>query len=188
MHIISTLSFFCSLDSPKTNATIHYQINNYETTAIANTGRSVWPANHRLRSDSIIHHIWNNCILHTLSLINYKWLSLCYSLIDSLSSWRLKWNLSNLILVMALCHQAINHFLSQCWPVSMSPYGVTRPQWVSCIYISGNVDMYIRKFKKNIYLLFSIIPWWWNVVCYWELFPKSTIAHTLYSDIIIFTT
>ena len=30
---------------------------------------------------------------------------------------------------MAWCHQATSHYLSQCWPISMSPYGVIRPQW-----------------------------------------------------------
>ena len=31
---------------------------------------------------------------------------------------------------MAWCHQAPSHYLSQCWTRSLSPYGVTRPQWV----------------------------------------------------------
>ena len=35
-----------------------------------------------------------------------------------------------LVQVMAWCHQATSHYLSQCRPRSMSPYGVTRPQWV----------------------------------------------------------
>ena len=30
--------------------------------------------------------------------------------------------------VMAWCLQAKSHYLSQCWPRSLSPYGVTRPQ------------------------------------------------------------
>ena len=37
---------------------------------------------------------------------------------------------STLVQVMAWCHQTTNHNLSQCWPRSLSPYGVTRPQWV----------------------------------------------------------
>ena len=37
---------------------------------------------------------------------------------------------STLVQVMALCRQAPSHYLSQCWPRSMSPYDVTRPQWV----------------------------------------------------------
>ena len=38
---------------------------------------------------------------------------------------------SALIQVMAWCRQATSQYLSQCWPRSMSPYGVIRPQWVS---------------------------------------------------------
>ena len=37
---------------------------------------------------------------------------------------------STLVQVMAWCHQATSHYLSQCWPRSLSPYGVTWPQWV----------------------------------------------------------
>ena len=36
---------------------------------------------------------------------------------------------------MAWCHQATSHYLNQYWPSSMSPYGITRPQWVNSIYI-----------------------------------------------------
>ena len=35
---------------------------------------------------------------------------------------------ATLVQVMAWCRQATNHYLSQCWPRSLSPYGVTRPQ------------------------------------------------------------
>ena len=38
---------------------------------------------------------------------------------------------STLVQVMAWCHQATSLYLSQCWPRSMSPYGVIRPQWVN---------------------------------------------------------
>ena len=37
---------------------------------------------------------------------------------------------STLIQVMAWCRQATSHYLNQCWPGSLPPYGVTRPQWV----------------------------------------------------------
>ena len=36
-----------------------------------------------------------------------------------------------LVQVMAWCRQATSHYLSQCWPRFVSPYGVTRPQWVT---------------------------------------------------------
>ena len=37
---------------------------------------------------------------------------------------------STLVQVMAWCRQATSHYLKQCWPRSMLPYGVTRLQWV----------------------------------------------------------
>ena len=40
-------------------------------------------------------------------------------------------NKSTLVQVMAWCRQATSHYLSQCWPRSMSPNGVTRAQWVN---------------------------------------------------------
>ena len=40
---------------------------------------------------------------------------------------------STLVQVMAWCRQATSHYLSQCWPRSLSPYGVTGPQWVNRI-------------------------------------------------------
>ena len=44
--------------------------------------------------------------------------------------WHLTDDKSTWVQVMAWCHQAASHYLSQCWPGSMSPYGITRPQWV----------------------------------------------------------
>ena len=37
---------------------------------------------------------------------------------------------STLVQVMAWFRQAPSHYLNQCWPRSMSPNGITRPQWV----------------------------------------------------------
>ena len=50
--------------------------------------------------------------------------------------WDLTDDNSTWVQVMAWCRQATSHYLSQCWPSSMSPYGITRPQWViiySCL-------------------------------------------------------
>ena len=41
---------------------------------------------------------------------------------------------STLVQVMAWCRQATSHYLSQCWPRSMTLYGITRPQWVNSFY------------------------------------------------------
>ena len=40
---------------------------------------------------------------------------------------------STLVQVMAWCRQATGHYLSQCWPRSMSSYGATRPQQVNLL-------------------------------------------------------
>ena len=40
---------------------------------------------------------------------------------------------STLVQVMDWCWQATSHNLSQCWPRSMSPYDITRWQWVNSL-------------------------------------------------------
>ena len=44
---------------------------------------------------------------------------------------------STLVQVMAWCHQVTSYYLSQCWPRSLLPYGVIRPQWV-CSLLPGD--------------------------------------------------
>ena len=43
---------------------------------------------------------------------------------------------SILVQVMAWCHQATSHYLNQCWPRSLSPSGITRPQWFKLLQFS----------------------------------------------------
>ena len=38
---------------------------------------------------------------------------------------------STMVQAMAWCRQATGHYMSQCWPKSLAPYGVTMPQWVN---------------------------------------------------------
>ena len=64
------------------------------------------------------------------------------------SDWRLRfllWNFpkwksmdlsddqSKLVRVVACCHQAASHYLNHCWPNSISPYGITRQQWIKIV-------------------------------------------------------
>ena len=49
---------------------------------------------------------------------------------------------STLVQVMAWCRQATSHYLSQCWPTSPSPYGVTRPQWVNYAGVLQQVPIF----------------------------------------------
>ena len=73
-------------------------------------------------------------------------------------NWILLMMSPTLIQVMAWCRQATSHYLSQCWPRSMTPIDVTRPQWVitlrprqnrrhatdsilKCIFLNENVSI-----------------------------------------------
>ena len=52
---------------------------------------------------------------------------------------------STLVQVMAWCRQATSHFLNQCWPRSLAPYGVIRPQWVKDETISDCLICFVLK-------------------------------------------
>ena len=41
---------------------------------------------------------------------------------------------STLVQVMAWCRQATSHYLSPCWPLSLMPYSITKPQWVKLVH------------------------------------------------------
>ena len=91
---------------------------------------------------TILYHEFEN---HTFSSLapgrfewNFRWL--IFKLILGIHGWgisceiALKWmslylidDKSTLVQVKAWCRQALN----QCWPRSLLPYGVTRPQWVN---------------------------------------------------------
>ena len=43
---------------------------------------------------------------------------------------------STMVQMMAWCHEATSHHLSQCWPRSLSPSGITRPQCVKICLMS----------------------------------------------------
>ena len=66
------------------------------------------------------------CIISTLIIQNSSWGNHC----EIAFRW-IPLNLTNekskiLVQVMARCHQAASHYLNQCWPSFMVPYGVTR--------------------------------------------------------------
>ena len=52
---------------------------------------------------------------------------------------------STLVQVMAWCRQATSHYLSQCWPRFMLPYGVTRPKWANLLC----TEMFLHKLIMN---------------------------------------
>ena len=72
---------------------------------------------------------------------------------------------STLVQVMAWCRKATSHYLSQCWPRPMSPYGVSRPQWV----VSSDLLLFMY---ENILLILNssdaadgIFQLWGSIPC-----------------------
>ena len=77
---------------------------------------------------------------------------------------------STLVQVMAWCHQAPSHCLSQCWPRSLLPYGVTRSQWVK------NPYQHFFTTSKDLYQHFSTDPNKFSLApghLAWDLSPFS---------------
>ena len=79
--------------------------------------------------------------------------------------WDLAGDTSTLVQVMAWCRQATSHYPSQCWPSSMSPYGVTRPQ---------RVKPFIFSYPK--YLLIETHPKCIPLISYLNLSCNSTTS------------
>ena len=88
----------------------------------------------------------HNYIINSLAPGKSEWnfRSLIFQIISVIDGWVTSWELTlrwmsldltddklTLVQVMAWCLMAPSHYLSQCWPRSLSPYGVTRPQWVN---------------------------------------------------------
>ena len=69
-------------------------------------------------------------VIVKLTLVNGGW-----GIFNEIAHWWMPLDLtgdnSTLVQVMAWCRQATSHYLIQCWPRSLSPNGVTRPQWVN---------------------------------------------------------
>ena len=83
---------------------------------------------------------------------------------------------STLVQVMAWCRQATSHYLRQCWPRSMSPNGVTKPQWFNSLSPMryGCDYQCVIEFQTQLgdwYLEYSNIHHWgmnatWS--CWWQ--------------------
>ena len=91
---------------------------------------------------------------------NFGWLS--FKLISQSDGWgissevALRWwsvdltdDKSTLVQVMAWCRQATSHYLNQCWPSSVTPYGVTRLQWVNKQNDDCLLQIYSRIWHKR---------------------------------------
>ena len=78
---------------------------------------------------------------------------------------------STLVQVMALCREAMSHYLSQCRPRSLTPYGVTRPQWLNSL-ASGTCG---NDFKS---IIFKLIVQNSSLGTHWN---KMTFADSIFS-------
>ena len=93
---------------------------------------------------------------------------------------------STLVQVMAWCRQATSHYLSQCWPSSLSPYGVIRPQWVNCFnFIFDLVVPYGITTIWHHWLGYWHVAWW-NQAITWTNVPllSTGTSGTSFSDIL----
>ena len=90
---------------------------------------------------------------------------------------------STLVQVMAWCRQAASHYLSQCWLRSLSPYGVTRPQWVKSGvviklgWITNSLRLSDTKWHWDLGQdWFSQRPGaWWHQAITWTNVDKSSV-------------
>ena len=89
-------------------------------------GKFEWNFRHVIFKQILVIDGW--CISCEIALI---WMSLDFT--DDQST---------LVQVMAWCRQATSHYLSQCWPRSLSPYGITRPQWVNWLWPSDTICLW----------------------------------------------
>ena len=71
---------------------------------------------------------------------------------------------STLVQVMAWCRQATSHYLSQCWPRSLSPYGVTRPLTTLGSCIICLVSLCLMKYLVSFQCLTESFDMFINVV------------------------
>ena len=85
---------------------------------------------------------------------------------------------STLAQVMAWCHQATSHYLGQCWASSMSPYGITRPQWVNSL-APGGFRYSLKLVYFNLISMVNILRIFYEIAIRWmpqHLTDQSTLA------------
>ena len=99
---------------------------------------------------------------------------------------------STSVQVMAWCHQAPSHYLSLCWYIFMTPYCVTRPQWLAhpcmdqdsgntkhenfkSIFLTEILRIFIFSFTANKRASTEILAW--CQICNDDSIPKCLYAN-----------
>ena len=75
---------------------------------------------------------------------------------------------STLVQVMAWCRQATSHYLSQCWPRSMLPNGVTRPQWVNTRLMAWASNIFVRTSLPKKKVVWNVNWLWLSDAIQWH--------------------
>ena len=84
-----------------------------------------------------------------------------------------------LVQVMAWCHQATSHYLSQCRSRSISPYGVTRGQWVNQIRLVLASQSFLSLSLQTSHFTFKIFSIWISYIfqnilwLYWKKLSRK---------------
>ena len=68
-------------------------------------------------------------------------------------------NKSTLVQVMAWCHQATSHYLIQCWPRSVSPFGSTRPNVLKLLNL---LSAMLKPFWSSRWVYYQILSQSWT--------------------------
>ena len=102
--------------------------------AIVHWKTSSWKT--RTNLSYMINSLVPGVFVYSLNLVNFKLISMI-NISSIFCEIAIRWmpqhvtdHESRLVQVMVWCRQATSHYLSQCWHRSLSPYDVTRPQWV----------------------------------------------------------
>ena len=107
-------------------------------------------------------------VIFKLTLMNGGW-DISYEIALRWMQLDLSDDKSTLVQVMDWCRQATSHYLSQCWPRSMSSNGVTRPQWVN----------FKQKFAILCNAANSLCHWIW-IINDWFFFNKTVFITLQY--------
>ena len=109
-------------------------------------------------------------VVFKLTLVNGGW-CISYEIALRWMPLDLTDDKSTLVQVMAWCCQATSHYLSQCWPRSMSPNGVTRPQWVNISRAEENARHFADHIFERLLFVFHIVCInWWNTSLFCNIF------------------
>ena len=73
---------------------------------------------------------------------------------------------STLVQVMAWCHRATTHYLSQSWPKSLSPNGVTRPQGVNYLPIGLSMSIFGVCIDENLNTVINELMFFVGELCH----------------------